>query len=217
MLNFATMIIKNSTIVGNYTTSFGGGVLNRESGTLTIVNSTISGNEAAALGGGYQGGGGVFNAGILTIVNSTISGNSAGYDEGAGGGLINASTGTLRLAQTIVAGNTAASSAPEIVNRGTVVSSEHNLLGVNGNSGVVGFSPGATDVVPPAGVVLSDILNPTLAFNGGPTQTHALVPGSPAIDAGGPVCTDANGNPLLTDQRGKPRVGGWQRRRHSQM
>ena len=70
----------------------------------------------------------------------------------------------------------------------------------------MGFTPGPTDIVPPAGVQLSNILNPTLAFNGGPTQTHALVPGSPAIDAGGPVCTDANGNPLLTDQRGKPRI-----------
>ena len=72
--------------------------------------------------------------------------------------------------------------------------------------GVVGFTPGPTDIVPPAGVQLSNILNPVLAFNGGPTQTHALVPGSPAIDAGGAVCTDANGNPLLTDQRGKPRI-----------
>ena len=53
---------------------------------------------------------------------------------------------------------------------------------------------------------LSNVLKPVLAFNGGATQTHALVPGSPAIDAGDAVCTDANGNPLLTDQRGKPRT-----------
>jgi hypothetical protein len=70
---------------------------------------------------------------------------------------------------------------------------------------VVGFSPGATDIVPPAGVQLADILEPTLAHNGGRTQTHALVPGSPAIDAGGPVCTDVNGTPLRTDQRGQLR------------
>jgi hypothetical protein len=59
--------------------------------------------------------------------------------------------------------------------------------------------------VPNAGVQLSDILNPTRANNGGPTQTHALISGSPAIDAGGPVCTNADGNPLLTDQRGEAR------------
>jgi hypothetical protein len=60
--------------------------------------------------------------------------------------------------------------------------------------------------VPAAGVLLSDILDPTLAFHGGPTQTHALVPGSPAIDAGGTDCTDATGDPFRTDQRGRPRV-----------
>jgi hypothetical protein len=76
---------------------------------------------------------------------------------------------------------------------------------VDGTAGVVGFSPGATDVVPPAGVQLQDILNPTLALHGGSTQTHALVPGSPAIDAAGPVCLDADGEPLTTDQRGQPR------------
>jgi hypothetical protein len=108
----------------------------------------------------------------------------------------------------VVSGNTA-SIGPEIFNSvedGTVTADTYNLFGVNGTAGVEGFSPGATDVVPPAGVQLADILNPTLAFNGGPTQTLALVPGSPAIDAGGPVCADANGDPLSTDQRGKPRL-----------
>ena len=45
-----------------------------------------------------------------------------------------------------------------------------------------------------------------MAFNGGLTQTLALVLGSPIIDAGGADCSDVNGNPLLTDQRGRPRV-----------
>ena len=63
--------------------------------------------------------------------------------------------------------------------------------------------PGDLTVDPAA--VFTTVLS-SLQNNGGPTQTHALVPGSPAIDAGGPACTDANGNPLLTDQRGKPRV-----------
>jgi hypothetical protein len=115
------------------------------------------------------------------------------------------SSGTLTLIRTLVAGNTAAS-GPEIFNSGTVLADNHNLFGVNGTAGVEGFSPGATDIVPPQGIQLADILDPTLAFNGGPTQTHALVPGSPAIDAGGPVCTDATGAPLATDQRGKPRL-----------
>jgi hypothetical protein len=116
-----------------------------------------------------------------------------------------ANSGTLTLARTLVSGNTA-STGPEIDNNGTVLADNHNLFGVNGTAGVEGFTPGATDIVPPAGVLLPDILDPTLAFNGGPTQTHALVPGSPAIDAGGPVCTDTTGDPLTTDQRGRPRM-----------
>jgi hypothetical protein len=85
------------------------------------------------------------------------------------------------------------------------VADHHNLFGVDGTAGVEGFRPGATDVVPPAGVQLEDILNPTLALHGGRTPTHTLAPGGPAIDAGGPVCLDADGDPLPTDQRGKPR------------
>ena len=113
---------------------------------------------------------------------------------------------TVTLTHSLVASNLAPV-GPEISNYyGTVVANNHNLFGVNGNPGVVGFSPGATDIVPPAGVQLSNILIPTLAHNGGPTQTHALVPGSLAIDSVGPVCLDSNGSPLLTDQRGKPRI-----------
>ena len=187
----------NSTISGN-TGSYGGGVGNF-GGTFTVLNSTISGNSAIVRGGGVANYGGT-----LTVLNSTISGNSAAL----GGGVACQLGGTLTLARTLVSGNTAPT-GPEIFNyvaSGTVLADNHNLFGVDGTAGVEGFSPGATDIVPPAGVLLPDILDPTLAFNGGPTQTHALVPGSPAIDAGGPVCTDANGDPLLTDQRGKPRV-----------
>src|SRR4030095_15182148 len=105
-------------------------------------------------------------------------------------------------------GNTAAAGpGPEINNGyGTVLADNGNLFGMNGTAGVVGFSPGPTDIVAPRGVLLADILVPTLADNGGPTQTHALVPGSPAVDAGGPACLDATVVPLLTDQRVRPRV-----------
>jgi hypothetical protein len=166
------------------------------------MNSTISGNTSGSVLLGS--GGGIWNSGTLTLINSTLSGNTAGA---GGGGVSNNYGGTLTLARTLVSGNTAPT-GPEIFNdvSGTVTADNHNLFGVNGNAGVVGFSPGATDVVPPAGVQLTDILNPTLANNGGPTQTHAFVAGSPAVDAGGPVCPDAAGAPLPTDQRGKPRI-----------
>jgi hypothetical protein len=190
-----TLIMTNSTVSGNRADYDGGGVVN-DGGTLIMTNSTVSGNRAD-----YGGGGGVVNdGGTLIMTNSTISGNRADY---GGGGVSN--SGTLRLVRTLVAGNTAPT-GPEIVNSGTTLADNHNLFGVDGTAGVEGFLPGVTDIVPPAGVLLPDILNPTLAFNGGPTQTHALVPGSPAIDAGGTDCTDVNGNPLPTDQRGKPRL-----------
>jgi hypothetical protein len=167
-------------------------------GTLTLLNSTIAGNSASHPS---FGGGGVLNSGLstLNVLNSTIARNSTA---GFGGGVVNYGS-PFNLARTLVSGNTAAT-APEIA--GTAVANNHNLFGINGNVGVEGFTPGLTDIVPPTGVQLSNILHPVLAFNGGPTQTHSLVPGSPAIDAGGPVCTDVNGDLLLIDQRGKPRI-----------
>jgi hypothetical protein len=171
------------------------------------------GNTASlSLPYGPQGGGGVANGygGILTITNSTIVGNSSAGFSGAGGGVLNTLFfSTLTLARTLVSGNIA-STGSEIFHivyyGGTVTADNHNLFGLDGSAGVEGFSPGATDIVPSPGVQLADILNPTLAFNGGLTQTHALVPGGPAIDAGGTDCTDTNGDPLLTDQRNKPRL-----------
>jgi hypothetical protein len=194
-----TLSVLNSTISGNDA----GGVLNSEYGTLSVLNSTISANTS------YNGGG-IRNYGGGTILNSTITGNAARF---SGGGVFSRKycyygcgiPGNLTLTRTLVSGNTALT-GPEIFNDGPVTADNHNLFGVDGHAGLEGFSPGSTDIVPPAGVLLPNILNPTLANNGGPTQTHALVPGSPAIDTGGADCTDATGAPLTTDQRGKPRL-----------
>jgi hypothetical protein len=152
-------------------------------------------------------GGGVDNSGgSLTVTNSTITGNSS-YS--SGGGVANRffyGYGFVTIARSLVAGNLGETAPEAFNNNAFFTANTYNLFGLNGNAGVVGFAPGPTDIVPRAGVQLSNILNPVLAFNGGPTQTHALVPGSPAIDAGGSACTDPNGNPLLTDQRGNPRT-----------
>ena len=83
---------------------------------------------------------------------------------------------------------------------GTVIANNHNLFGHDGDAGVFGFGPGATDIVPNA--PLSAILKP-LADNGGPTKTHALPAGSPAIDAS-PDDADC----AATDQRGVRRPQG---------
>jgi hypothetical protein len=91
---------------------------------------------------------------------------------------------------------------PEIDNGifATVYTDEFNLFGTDGNAGVVGFTPGSSDIVPSPGVTLKKILGP-LKNNGGTTKTHALVGGSPAVNtvpSADPGCTG-------TDQRGKPR------------
>jgi len=192
--NYRTLTVENSTIVNNT----GVGVFNGF-GTTTIVNSTISGNKD---------GGGINNyAGRLTITNSTISGNSA---KGAGGGVSNVSGfyyggGIITLKNSLIAGNQASRGA-EIYNdiyydpTNTVVANNFNLFGSNGNAGVSGFAPGPTDIVP--GVPLAKILGP-LQNNRGSTQTHALVDGSPALDAGDPSgCRDSQGALLGADQRG---------------
>ena len=104
----------------------------------------------------------------------------------------------------MIAGNQA-TVGPEIENYASsiVTANNFNLFGANGNAGVTGFSPGPTDIVP--SVSLAQILGP-LKNNGGPTQTLALVAGSPAIDAGNPNgCQDNSGALLQTDQRGFPR------------
>ncbi|MDQ3565686.1 MAG: hypothetical protein M3436_16765 [Pseudomonadota bacterium] len=130
------------------------------------------------------------NVGTLTLTNSTVSGNSAEtYDSG---GVLN--TGTLTLARTLVSGNTSPT-GPEIGDYGTITANNYNLFGHDGDAGVFGFSPGSTDLVPSES--LGAILNATLANNGGPTRTHALAAGSPAIDASP---DDADCAP--TDQRG---------------
>jgi hypothetical protein len=195
VFNTGTLTIESSTISGNATASIGGGVHNV--GTVTIENSTISGNTANV-------GGGVYNfGGSITISNSTISANRANR----GGGVLSREycylfscyAGILTLNNSLIAGNQAAV-GPEIQNSSVVNANNFNLFGSNGNAGVSGFTPGPTDIVP--GVSLAQILGP-LKSNGGPTQTHALVAGSPAIDAGDPGgCRDNSGALLLKDQRG---------------
>jgi hypothetical protein len=192
-----SLTVTNSTISGNFSNNDGGGIFS--SGSLTVTNSTISGNSTDYFGG--SNGGGILSIGTLNLSNSTISGNSSTNE---GGGID--SIGTLNLSNSIVAGNTApnrqeiASFDSGSFNVSSVTSGGYNLFGVNGNSGLSGIITVGTDVLPGAGVLIGNILNPTLANNGGPTQTLALVAGSLAINAGNTA--------LTTDQRGIARPQG---------
>ena len=169
----ASVTVINSTISGNSASGGGGGIANYYWG-VTIVNSTISGNSAEGAGGGIS------NFGGAQITNSTLSGNSAP----SGGGIDNG--GNVELSNTIL--NAGASGENIVNNGGTVTSHGYNVCSDNGG----GFLNGLGDQIN------TDPLLGPLQDNGGPTFTHAPLPGSPAIDAGDPNFTP----PPFRDQRG---------------
>ncbi len=179
-----------STISGNSAARNGGGIFNR--GGTFLANSTISGNASGEYGGGINND----SSGNLSLLHGTISKNTAGF---AGGGIFNSSY--LTLNNSLISGNVAAKRADEIVTTSYYApSGSYNLFGANGSGGV-NFVPGPTDIVP--GAKVSKIIG-KLKNNGGPTKTHALPKGSPAIDAipsSDPSCGG-------TDQRGVARPRG---------
>ena len=168
IFNGGTLTIVDSTIIGN-SASTGGGTYNDGAGTETISNSTFSGNTATPSGGG------IFNINSIVVTNSTFSGNSAGF----GGGIYN--LGTVQIGDTIL-------NMSAISSSGTVTSLGYNLSSDNGG----GFLTG------PGDQINTDPLLGPLQNNGGSTFTHALLPGSPAIDTGDPNFTP----PPFFDQRG---------------
>ena len=159
-----------------------------------------SGTSTAAYGGG------IANGGTLTVVNSTIADNTVASG-GSGGGWASRG-GTATLDNTIVALNTdgtGSGATPDDIS-GTVSStSGYNLIGTGGSGGLTNGTNGNQVGVANPG------LDPNgLQDNGGPTQTIALLPGSPAIDAGSNALAvdPTTGQPLVYDQRGPgfPRI-----------
>jgi CSLREA domain-containing protein len=193
-----SVAITDSTISGNTATGAGGGVYNIDS--VEITNSTISGNIAGTGGGAFDGGG-LYNFGsplsAANLSNVTITDNHANGD---GGGVEN-DGGIVVIRNTIIADNEdvpAGGSTPDC--GGEITSQGYNLIG--STSGCT-FTPATGDLTGLASGLAA------LAQNGGPTATHALLPQSPAIDAGNPArCADEQAMVLSTDQRGAPRPLG---------
>jgi hypothetical protein len=203
ILNGGTLTITNSTITGNSASNEGGGILN--GGALTVISSTISGNRARGFGqnnfpangggipakdkmtistvyqqhpGGFslspRYGGGISGAGV-EINNSTISGNSATVGGGISAG------GNVAIGNTVLNNNSGANID------GTVTSHGYNISSDDGGGNLHG----------PGDQINTDPMLGPLQDNGGPTFTHALLPGSPAIDRGDPNFTP----PPFQDQR----------------
>ncbi|MEX2236091.1 MAG: choice-of-anchor Q domain-containing protein [Dehalococcoidia bacterium] len=198
--SLGTLTVDASTFSDNSATGGFGGAIH---GGGTITDSTFDGNSAAR--------GGAVYAGDLTVTNSTFSDNSATQQGGAiatqgtasianttitlsatgltGGALERDAFGTLTITNVLLAQNTGD-------NCKVVVSSAagHNLS--DDASCSLGGANGNQDNVADAG------LSPTLAENGGPTKTHALLAASPAVDAGDDATCTAIGG---FDQRGVTR------------
>ncbi|MBK8025525.1 MAG: hypothetical protein IPK19_30045 [Chloroflexi bacterium] len=181
----ATTTVTGSTLSGNTATNDRGGAINNLDATLVVTNSTISGNSAGSDGGGVRS----FGASTASFTNATFTGNDAAN----GGGLYLSGT-TTNLYNTLVIGNTADSAGAEDCATFVLTNSSSNLSGAGTGCGPGGFTTAAS---------AASVLDPALADNGGLTETHALLPGSPAINAGGNGVVSQG-----TDQRGAgfPRI-----------
>ncbi len=216
--NFGTVTINRSTIANNSADDDGGAIDNID-GNVTIMGSTLSGNTAKDFGGA------IHNQRTLNIINSTLSGNQADVDNfgsGDGGGIFNSSSGTANVSFATITAN-AARNGGGIANGGTV-NIKNSIVGNSTNGGnclnfgtlnafganfatdgsCTGFSNLNVPSTGPGGLNLGPLAN-----NGGPTQTHALLSGSVAIDAV-PLgqCTDLDNTPVTQDQRGVSRPQG---------
>jgi hypothetical protein len=193
LYNSGTATLRNCTVSNNISgedkgpcnryAGDGGGIYN--TGEMVLTNCTVSNNETGyGMDGGGDGGGIYNSSGSLTLINCTISNNATPY-VGNGGGIY----GEATLKNTIVANNQSHYGDGSDC-YGTINSLGYNLIEDTSGCMIDGTLFGNITEVDP-------ILGP-LADNGGPTRTHALLLGSPAIDAG-------NSKGIPFDQRGCPR------------
>jgi hypothetical protein len=216
-----SLTVTNSTFSGNSATE-GAGIFNRGGGTVTVNNSTFSDNRANLRGGGIfsntnlsgtqkttitnstisgntaqTSGGGVFNDDGLTVIEfSTVTNNTAPNDQGSGVASRGNNFTSTEVLSTIISDNTNTDVDFVEGTTNSFVSNGNNLIGDGNATGAFNQTGDQIGADP----MLGD-----LADNGGPTQTHALLSGSPAIDKGPPSTSCP---PPDTDQRGVSRPQG---------
>lgn len=202
VLSYSNLTVRNCAFTGNSTQgveSYGGAIAVVSIARLT--NTTVSGNQT---GGATAGGGGVAAAGGLVLTNSTVSGNHTSGLGAKGGGVI--VVGNVLINNSTLANNSAASAVDGIsvdtgssgffIVNNTIIAQAGAAAGetacnrkVDAGNNNLATDTSCTGV---AATASSINLGP-LANNGGSTQTHALQPGSAAIDAGkADICADAS-------------------------
>jgi predicted outer membrane repeat protein len=203
----------DSSVTNNQARWSGGGLYSFFNTTTTIVRSTISGNVSNDVGGGFR------SLGNVRITNSTFSGNrSTGWH----GGAIFHKDGAMEMTSSTIANNVGPDYAPSAIFIGsfnaavpsfkltnTLITGNHWYACEQHAAGTVRVTSGGHDLVQDGSCspissdqIVGDAKIGPLANNGGPTLTHALLPGSLAIDAGDDTACPA------TDQRGTARPQG---------
>jgi len=188
--NSGTLSLNAMALTNNHTAAGGSALINEDTGNATIANSTFSNNHADELAA-------IFNpGGALSLTNSTLTGN-ANHGNAPGSAIFGDSvSGVTNITNCTISQNTGQSVAVWLNPNGPGKINLKNTI-VSGNTG--GDVSGTTDLG--NNLIGGNALLAALGNYGGPTQTMALLPGSPAINAG--TATDAP----TTDQRGISRVG----------
>ena len=182
--NYGTLAVTNSTVSENTSRGVGG---IRNGGKLTLANSIVSGTTSNVSASTYISAA-IFAYGLgpvtVTVTHSTVAGNEGGgiYYRGGGSPTV---TGSLIVGDCVLAGVTGST-----VSTGYNIESPLDTCGFDQPTDAVNVSAEALALAP-------------LAENGGPTEAHALLPGSIAIDAIPEAMCEMD-----EDQRGEPRPGG---------
>ena len=180
----ASLTMTHSTVSGNTTTTDGGGIAT-SGGAVDLTNVTLSGNTADQ-------GGGLDCAGACTLTNVSVTSNTAPTN---GDGVRQLGAGTITFVNSIVASNLSAGATECDGAAANLISSGYNLS-----------SDASCDFTSTGDQENTDPVLGTLQDNGGPTFTHAIADGSPALDTGdSSVCVGPDNN---TDQRGSARPLG---------
>jgi hypothetical protein len=184
------LAVNNCTVSGNSADRWGGGIVSW-SGTLTLTNSTLSSNQARGGDLSFDGGGAMDLYGALNVVliDSTVVSNTASIANVTKSGIW-LESGTLKIQNSIVAHNGVTNNV-RVESSAAFLSQGYNLT----NSG-----PG-TPFTTTTDITNTNPLLGLLQDNGGSSWTHALLPGSPAIDRI-PFNTNSCGTSITTDQRG---------------